>query len=385
VISTAAGILVTRVSSEEADGHLGGDIGRQLLGQPKALAVAASLLAVLAVIPGLPAVPFLVLAALLGLLAWKLLDARPAEKRLGADVLPTQPLLVPIEIELSPALGRELLPVRGPARLRDEWLPAVRQRLFAELGIPVPPIELRVAASIENGYTIKLHEIPVASATIEAGASGAQPSPGEVIASHLHRVLCQHGYRLVGIQETQSLLDNLERTHPALVREVVPKLVTPVFLADVLQRLAKEGVSLRSLADILSALAKRGGDPGDAAAAAERVRSALQRQLTFQHGSPDGSVGVYFLDSMIEETVREGIRKGEAGDHLALPPELAHDIVAAVERAVAGQDRPVILTSPDVRRHLRGLLEHEQPKVTVLAYQELLPEAKLETRGQIAI
>jgi type III secretion protein V len=206
-----------------------------------------------------------------------------------------------------------------------------------------------------------------------------------VVAEHLHRVLRQHGHRFVGIQETQTLLDGLERTHPALVREVVPKSVTPVLLADVLQRLAREGISLRNLADILAALARRSPGEDDAAALAERVRTALQRQITFQYAAPDGSVGVYFVDSMIEETVREAIRRIESGSHLALEPQLARDIVAAVARAVAGAARPVILTSADVRRHLRGLLEHEQPEVAVLAYQELLPEARLETRGQITV
>ena len=115
------------------------------------------------------------------------------------------------------------------------------------------------------------------------------------------------------------------------------------------------------------------------------MRAALQRQLTFQHAAPDGSVGVFFVDSLIEDTVREAIRSTETGSHLALEPQLADDIVQAVERAVAGTARPVILTSADVRRHLRGLLEPERPEVAVLAYQELTPESKLETLGRITI
>jgi type III secretion protein V len=381
VISTAAGILVTRVSSEEAGGHLGSDIGRQILAEPKALAVAAALLAGLAAVPGLPALPFLVLGSLLGLLAYHLLRTRTAgDHGRGDDA--GAPLQVPIGIALCPTLGEQLLPARGASRLRSEWLPAVGARLFAETGISLPAVDLRIDATLPSpgGYALCLQEIPAASGTVPDLATA-----GETIAEHLHGVLRQHGHRLVGIQETQALLDSLARTQPVLVREVVPQQVSVVVLAEVLARLAREGISLRNLADILTAIARRGPHAGDAAALAESVRAALQRQITHKYAAADGSVGVYFLDSMIEETLREAVVKTEAGTHLALEPELARDIARAVERAVRSTRQPVILTSADLRRHLRALVEPEQPEVAVLAYQELLPEAKLNTLGQISI
>jgi type III secretion protein V len=189
----------------------------------------------------------------------------------------------------------------------------------------------------------------------------------------------------VGIEETQALLEGLERTHPNLVREVVPKLVSPVLLADILQRLAREGLSLRNLVEILGALARRAGKENDAASLAEGVRQALQRQITFKHTSRDEGVGVFFLDSMIEETVREAIQKNDSGSYLALEPKLSADIVQAVKRAVASVASPVILTASDIRRHLRGLLESEQPQVAVLAHQDLTPETKLVSLGRITI
>jgi type III secretion protein V len=432
VISTAAGILVTRVSSEEEGGHLGSDIGRQILAQPKALGVAAALLAVLAAVPGLPALPFLVLGALLGLLAYRLISSESAGTRGSGGtpaLAPAAPLLVPIGIDLSAALAEDLLPSRRPSRLTSDWLPALRERFFAETGIAIPAIDVRgpVTGLAQDAYAIRLQEIPVATGTAVAngalvkstveelralGITGRQVahpdgaaavwiadhdrktanehgmtvlSAGEVITAHLHCVLRRHGHRFVGIEETQLLLDRLEATHPALVREVVPKLVTPVLLADVLQRLAKEGISLRNLVDVLAAIANRGPDSVDAASLAEWVRAALQRQITFQYGGPDASLGVYVVDPMIEETVREAVRKTETGSHLALEPQLARDIVSAVQRAVGGASRPVILTSADIRRHLRGLVEHEQPEVAVLAYQELAPETKLQTLGRITV
>jgi type III secretion protein V len=395
IVSTAAGILVTRVSSEEEGGHLGSDIGRQILAQPKALAVAATLLFVLALIPGLPALPFLVLGTLLGLLAYRLMKVRPAKSGLEKSDLGhgnemVSPLLVPIAIDLSVALCPSILPKQSPSRLVSELLPALRETFFAETGIALPTVSVRgdTAGLAPGDYAIRLQEIPMAhghATNNTAQAGETQAMPDEIIARHLLRVLRQHGHMFVGIQETQGLLEGLQRTHPHLVREVVPKLVSPVLLADVLQRLAREGISLRNLGDILEALAKRTGGESNAAALTEEVRSALRRHITFKCSGANGTVGVFFLDSMIEETVREAIQKTSAGSHLALEPELAGDIVRAAKSAVVDVASPVILTTSDIRRHLRALLEPEQPQISVLAYQELTPEAKLQTLGRITL
>jgi len=383
IIATAAGILVTRVSSEDEGAHLGRDVGEQVLAQPRALAVAAALLAGLALVPGLPALPFLVLAALLGLVAYRLSGRAPARPNAGVALAADSALLVPVEVGLSPRLARELLPARGPSRLSGTLLPALRQRFFAETGIAVPDIRVREQAGLpEAGYVVSLHEIPVARGTVPAAGAG---DPAARIAEHVHESLRREGYRLVGVDETQGLLDHLARTHPALVREVVPEHVSPGVLAEVLRRLAREGISLRHLGELLAALARCPPGETDAVGLAERGRAALQRQLTHAHARPDGSVGVFFVDGDIEEALREALHDDGTGEHLALAPALAADIVAAVDRAVAGTARPVILTSARVRRHLRELLAPEHPDVAVLAHQELLPEAKLETLGHVTV
>jgi len=329
-----------------------------------------------------------VLGAALGLVAYKLIDGQAATARSAGAAAPAvpSPLLVPIAIDLSPALARVLLPEREPSPLVTELLPALRERLFAETGIALPDIQVRgpVAELAEDAYTLLVHEIPVAHGTTIADRASARPA-GEAIVAHLHALLRRHGHRFVDVQETHKLLESLQRTHPALVREVVPRLISPVLLADVLERLAKEGISLRHLGEILSALARRPPGADDPAALAELARASLRRQITYQYTGPDGSVGVFFVDSMIEETVREAIRKTGTGSHLALEPQLASDIVKAVERTVTGATKPVIVTAADIRRHLRGLVENEQPEVAVLAYQELSPESKLQTLGTVSI
>ena len=298
------------------------------------------------------------------------------------------PLLVPIAIDLSPALAQRLLPGQGASQLTLELIPALRETYFAEMGIVIPTVSVRsdTTGLAQDCYAIRLQEIPVANGVTISEAALATTTP-EVIAEHLLRVLRRHGSMFVGVQETQALLEGLERTHPHLIREVVPKIVSPILLADILQRLAREGLSLRNLVEILGALARRAGASNgkDAASLAEVVRQALQRQITFKFTNRDGTAGVFFLDSMIEDTVREAIRESDTGSHLALEPELSSDIVRAVGRTVAGVASPVILTTSDVRRHLRGLLESAQPQVTVLAHQELTPETKLKVLGRITV
>ena len=151
----------------------------------------------------------------------------------------------------------------------------------------------------------------------------------------------RYGHELFGLEETQALLDALERTHPALVREVVPKLISPVLLTDVLRRLVEEGISLRNLRDILGALAEWAPQERDPVALTEHVRVALRRAITYKHAGDAGVLAAYLLDPMIEDAIREGIQKTATGSYLALEPQISRDIIAAVGRALGpgGRER----------------------------------------------
>jgi type III secretion protein V len=359
VISTAAGLLVTRVGAGDEGAPLGSEVGRQLLAQPRALGVAAALMAALALIPGLPAAPFLLLAALFGFVALRLSRTQPREQQ----VVALSPALAPVVIEAGPVLLAAFEPL----------LPAVRARVFAETGIPLPAVSLRAAA---EGAVIFLNEVPMARAGDEEGA--------EALAEVLCQLMRRHGHELFGIEETQRLIEALAETHPALVREVVPKLVTPVVLAEVLGRLAREGISLRALPEVLGTLAEWSPRERDPLALAEHVRGALRRQITFQHAAR-GVLGAHTLDPMIEDAVREAITERNGTRHLALEPALSRDIVQAVGRAIRADEHAVVLTAADLRPHLRQLLETERPRVAVLSYRELTPETVIEPRGRISV
>jgi len=411
VISTSAGIIVTRVASEEEGGHLGRDIGRQVMAQPKAIAIAAGLLALLAIVPGLPGVPFLILALVLGLVAWRLLrgpadadaDAAGAVSASVAGAAGTAggraqsvragegapaPVLTPIAVEVSAELGALVGP-RGPGdagAFATDVLPRVRERLFAELGLALPVVRLRVgvAGLPPTAFVIRLNEVPLGRGDIPREAwDGAGARLGDEVLALVRR----YGHELFGLEETQALLDALERTHPALVREVVPKLISPVLLTDVLRRLVEEGISLRNLRDILGALAEWAPQERDPVALTEHVRVALRRAITYKHAGDAGVLAAYLLDPMIEDAIRDGVQKTPAGSYLALDPEISRDILAAIGRALGpdGANGAVLLTGVEIRRYVRRLVEVEHPGLAVLSFQELAPEAQIRPIARIAV
>jgi type III secretion protein V len=230
------------------------------------------------------------------------------------------------------------------------------------------------------GAWIAADDLPAAAA---AGITSLAAE--EVIAGHLLLLVRRYGHELLGIQEVQGLLEGLERTHPALVREVVPKLVSPVLLADVLRRLAEEGISVRGLREILGTLAAWAPAERDPMALTEHVRAGLRRQITAKYAGPSGALSVHLLDPMIEVTIRESVHKTPTGSTLALEPALCRDILAAVGKTIAKGRQEVILTGADVRPHVRRLVETAHPHVAVLSYQELVPEVELQPLGRIQV
>ncbi|MBN8614930.1 MAG: type III secretion system export apparatus subunit SctV [Deltaproteobacteria bacterium] len=438
LISTAAGLVVTRVASEDEDSSLGGEVGRQIFGNPRALGIAAVFLVILGVIPGLPTVPFFVLALVFGGLAWRLMRRAPTAEGEGDAALRPEaqreqrakkqlvPLVVPISVELGPELAAELLDARGGGPLLEDEIPRVRESLFLALGIPVPGVRARSAPIGPREYVIALQEIPVSrgdaptglfvpsapSALASFGVSGvahldpqtqregsiaslesravleAAGLPAltatQLVGRHLEEIVRRRGHELVGLQETQAMLDQLERAYPALVRNVVPKPVGLPLLADILRRLVEEGVSIRPLREILEALAIHAAVEKDPVALTEAVRAALRRPITHRHVR-SGAVAVHLLDPLLEDTVRDAIQRTATGSYLALPPDLARDIVAAVSRALTSATHPVLLTQSDVRRFVRRLLENELPEVVVLSYQELDPAVTVQPLGRIGL
>jgi type III secretion protein V len=427
LVAIAAGIAVTRVASEDEGQTLGAEIGRQLLAEPGALAAVAALLGALALAPGLPAAPFLVLAAAAGGTAYHLsrrrarAGAEPAAPAAAANSDEAWSAPAPVVI----ALADDLLAL---ARAEDgrfvrEGLAALRERVWRELGVRLPGVAVRPAALPTGGFQILVDEVPAASGRAPADEVVALVAPDELalvgvahtpeldpvtgrtvsvvaeadraraaalgeVRGPLDRVLAaatwavrRSAHHLVGVQEVQVLLEALEASAPALVREAGRQLA-PALLADVLRRLLEEGVSIRPLRTIIEALLAGGGPNAAPGALAEACRRALRRHIGHGAAREDGTVLALLLDPAAERSIREAL----AGEAAALDPAVTAELLAGLEAELAGRDEtPVLLTCSDVRRALRRLVAPRFPRVAVLAYEELPPETPVRPVGRVAL
>ncbi|MFZ5441646.1 MAG: type III secretion system export apparatus subunit SctV [Myxococcota bacterium] len=459
LISTSAGIIVTRVGGEEEGAHLGKDVTSQLIAYPRAIAIAGAMLVVLGLVPGLPKIPFLLLGAGAGGGAYMMLkkqkkiesgevDEEEAAEGADKEVKATEPapkepinpdselfipVVTPIVLEVSDALVPFVDSRQDGGKFLFELVPFMRDGLFVELGVRFPGVRARGNPGLPPGaYQIQINEVPVVTGQATLGhilvndtvdrlrlmnvegfdavnPATRQPAawvpeqhkdmlesaglttwdvPGYIIL-HLASVLRRHAREFVGVQEVQTMLDQLEKAFPAIVKEVVPKVVTVLKLTDILGRLVEEEISIRDLRGILQALAEQGQLEADSVMLTEHVRSSLKRYVSHKYARGTNTLVVYLLDPQIEDAIRSSIKRTSAGTHLALEPDIAQEIVQAVKNECGHlpptAQRPVILTSMDIRRYVRKLLEYEfNPPFSVVSYQELSPELNIQPVARIS-
>jgi type III secretion protein V len=386
LVSTSAGLVVTRVAAAQDGASLAGDVSAQLLGQPRALWMAGGFLCALGLMPGLPALPFVAVGAALGASGYGVQRARrgqalPLER--GAAAMTDAPgaEASALAIELGGELAARLSADSGA--VLERALSDVRAALWRDLGLRLPAARVRAREDLApRAYCVALHEVMLSHADVAPGEADV----ARAFTAQLSALLHAHAAELLGLQDAQRLVDELAERAPALVHNVLPKPVALRLLCDVLRRLLREGVSIRPLGRILEALAGEAAAASDADVLVERVRVQLRRHVSFAHAT-GGVLAVHPVDAMIEDALRDALTPRG----LALPPDQARDIVQAVRRAAnlvngaAGSARPVLVTQPDVRRHLRQLLEAELPAVAVLSYAELAPELRVERRAPVRI
>jgi type III secretion protein V len=408
VLSTAAGILVTRVASEEPDRSLGTELAGQILSTPKALSVAGVFVLGLGAVPGLPTVPFLLLGLVLVLTARTRANTIRHEAQKAStepeprEISPARrgPLFVPMVVPWSIDVSADLAPLledemRGGEVARHGIYGLgqhLRERIFAELGVPLPPPRIRAHDALAARHVaLSLFEIPAKVLRLADGLPDHE-AVGEVEAA-ARELLRARAADFMGMAETQQLLDQLEQMAPALVRQVIPKPVSLTMLADVLRRVVEEGVSVRDLRAILEALATVAASEKDPLNLAEYVRGQLRRATTFRLTSGRPELFVYLLEPPLEEAIRHAITRTAAGSFLTLAPAAARDVVTAIRRALSQGDAAgkasgqpaVILTQPDIRRFVRKLIEIDLPEATVVSFAELMPEISLRPLGKATL
>jgi flagellar biosynthesis protein FlhA len=429
LVSMAGGMVVTRASS---DATLSVDVSRQVLSRRRPLLIAAGVMLSLAAIPGLPKLSFLLLAAATGFLAWR--APKTAAEAPPAPAAEKKPAKESVEDllkldELSLEVGYGLVPLvdqnQGGQLLAR--VKALRQNLAQQLGFIVPPVHITDNVRLKpREYVIALRGVEVArwemaqeqlmaissegSPRPLAGTPTKEPAFGvaalwiapalqnqalasgyavvdqtSVLATHLAEVVKLHAHELLSRQEVKRLLDRLAESHPKLVEELVPKVLSLGEVQKVLQQLLREQVSIRDLPTILETLLDAAPASKNPVLLVEAVRQALGRALVRPLLSENGGLRVVTLDHALEDELGRAFTaqlalSGTAG----LQPPFARRVLEGLRR-LAGEQvavaSPVLLCATPARYHLKRLLEPFLPKIVVLSPPEVPRVVEVQSVG----
>ena len=446
ITSTAAGILVTRAAARE---NLGQELGNQLLFYPRAMTVLSAMLGLMALIPGLPVVPFGTLALVTAALAYTLhrhgpalassqatakpshasdAAAMPAAEAKPAEKIETLLHVDPVQIELGYGLVG-LADARKGGDLLDR-VTGVRRNFAGEMGVIVPPIRLRDNLQLgTNDYRFLIKGQPVAQGQLMPGhwlAMNATNSrtqlkgiptvepvfqlpatwvteverknaeisgftlvdAASVLVTHLSETLKRNCGEILSRQDVQVLLDTLKQTHPTVVNELIPNLLTVGQVQRVLQNLLNEGISIRNLAAILEKVSDHAHLTKNPDELSEHARRALGTQITRPFQMPNGSVRAITLDPKLEQQLAQGLRQSPTEVALVMEPGLARHVVESLTRFVqqmltAGHP-PVVLCAPQLRLAFRRFFESTFTDLAVLSYAEIPPRIEVQTAAVLS-
>ncbi len=436
LISVAGGIITTRAASES---NLGEDVARQLFTNPTPVGIGSGFLFFFSLVPGLPFFPFFILGSLTGILAYQRQKARKTEKllleRTKAEKAEAEKPKDKIEgllkvdllgIEMGYGLIRYVDASQGGDFL--DRIKSIRRQIALEMGLIVPPVHitdnlqlnprqyaiLLKGVQIARGELVQDHLLAINPGTAREEIQGmptVEPAfglqarwikaqdreraqlagytlvdPATVLATHLTEIIKSQAYELLGRQETKSLLDTVSKTHPKVVEDLVPKILSIGEVQKVMQNLLKERVSIRDAVTILETLADYGSYTKNTAALTEYCRQALGRSLCKPYQTDDGDLPVFTVSPDLEKSIQDGVVQSEQGSYLALEPRQAKDIMNRFRRTVetAGSAaNPVILCSPGIRMYVRQLLERFLPNVAIVSHSEIPPSIRVLSLGMV--
>ncbi|MBI2797110.1 MAG: flagellar biosynthesis protein FlhA [Gemmatimonadetes bacterium] len=426
IVSTAAGLMVTQSAGGS---RIGAVVANQLGAQPRAIYLAAGVLAVFAIVPGLPALPFISLAALLGVAgrasAGRLArEARATAIASGPVETPAAPVTSPMSdlLQLDPIevdVGYALVPLVDETLGGDllERIGLLRKQAAVELGILVPAVRIRDDVRLPaNEYVIKLRGSEIARAEVMPrmllaldmggvlqpidGLDATDPSfgmparwitparrteasalgymvvdPSTMVATHLMETVKANAAELLGRQDVQAMIEAIKPTHPALVEEVIPAKVPLGTLHRVLQKLLRERVPIRDLVTILEALGDHADQVKDLEQITEHVRRALGNVIARSLMDDGGAIRGVTIGPRLEASLM-GLfspRAATPGTALLTPDALANLLRELQAITAAGADqRPVpLVVPPALRIGVRRLVEPVLPALPVVSLAEL--------------
>ncbi|HKK25311.1 MAG TPA: flagellar biosynthesis protein FlhA [Gracilimonas sp.] len=439
LISTAAGIIVSRAASE---GNLSKELTGQLFGNPKTMVIGGVFVFLLGLMPGLPLLPFALISAFFLFMAYTNL-AKEEKERVEAQAEETKALTGkpedPVEnyllvdtLELE--IGYSLIPMVEANQGGDllDRMTSLRKQLASELGIIIPSIRIRDNVQLNaNHYTIKMRGILQGQGEILPGyyltllpedfkpdiqgietkdptfgmdaiwVSGKNKSQAEkyglsviesgaVITTHLMEVLKKNAYKLVDRQMVKKLIDNIKEQSPALVEELIPDGMKVGEIQKVLKRLLRERIPIKDLNTILETLADHCGQTSNTDVLNEYCRAALSETITKQFATDDNLVVVVMLDSNLESHLISQAQQGMLNSNtLGLTPDTVETLYKnasiTFDKMIRQGYDPVLLTSPILRFTLFEFLAPILPDINVLSYNDISQDVQFKTFGRLKL
>jgi flagellar biosynthesis protein FlhA len=429
LLSTAVALIVTRMSRAQ---DMGGELTKQLFGNPKALGVAAGLLATMGLIPGMPNLAFLLMATVCGAAAYALAKRRampPPEVAAPAKAPPSNEQrelswddVKPVDL-IGLEVGYRLVPLVDKRQSGDllARVRGVRRKLSQDLGFLVPPVHIRDNLDLApNVYRIVLGGVPVGESVIYAdrelainpgrvfgqvqGIATKDPAfgmdavwiepaardhaqtlgytvvdPSTVIATHLSFIIQTHAHEVLGHEEVQQLLNTLAKTAPKLVEDLVPRVVPLSTLVRVLQGLLAERVPIRNMRTIIETIAEHAPRSQDAAVLQGQVRVALGRQIVQDIAGVAAELPVITLEPELEKLLQGSLAGNAANPGLepGLAERLQQRLVEASRRQESAGEPAVLLVPPALRHTLARFTRSSVPNLHVLAWNEIPDNRKV--------
>lgn len=435
LLSVATGLIVTRSAG---DGDMGSDIIKQMTANKLPLRIAGFAAMTICLIPGLPKIPFLLTGGALLLISTRIEETKPEEAAEAAAIEAAaakpddSPEGLAAEIQVDPLgleLSADLIDLVDTSSGGDllERVKALRRKVAAEIGVVVPPVRTRDNLELPaRTYAIKLFDVEVArgeapQGTVLAIGDFLGSLPGEatrepvfgleakwipaelrsqaelsgatvvdraaVITTHLSEIVSTHAGRLLGREDVKMLTEVVRRSHPNVVEELTPAMLSLGEVQRVLQSLLDEGVSIRDLVRIFEALSLRAQVTKDLDSLVEAARAALGPAIVAPHLA-DGVVHVMTFDPQFEQRMLESLRPTDQGAMIVLDPLTTHALIGSVgQLKVDAENRgihPVLVCAPQLRTAVRRLVSAAVERLPVLSYTELTGTGEVRSAGVVS-
>lgn len=400
--SIAAGLLITRAVGQEGQPlNMAAQVGKQIAAQPLALLAAGAVMCAFLLVPGFPKIPFALLATAFIVMGLRSMKGRrgtapgfgltPSLERDGvqpaqATSFSDDPLIVaPLRLYMSTQLKAGLLPSVLQSALERE-----ASDLQRDLGLTFPPLQVRFDQTLPgNVYEVHVQEVPIFRGELTQGKdAGVRGAAENELGRQVGIVVRSRPDAFVGTQEINTLVKRAQQELPDLHEEVM-RTMPMQRVAEVLRRLALEGVSLRYLREIYESLLTWAPREKDTALLCERVRAELGRFICHRFIGEGRSLRAILLDAAAEAQVRGSLQQGPSGVYLALPPEALRGLLASAESAIAAipdEGAPtVLLATMETRRFLRRALVDRFPRLSVLSYAELPADVKIQAIARLSL